>query len=86
MEQKLLTRESVAKRWDISVKTLDHWRWSGRGPHYIKIGREIFYRLSSIEHFEDSQERKSTSELPPRTTLALPVASKKELKLPRKKG
>jgi hypothetical protein len=49
METPLLSRKSLATRWKVKMKTLDQWRWSGRGPQY------------AIEHFEECKEQKSTS-------------------------
>jgi hypothetical protein len=71
MQTGLFTRESLAARWNMTTKTLDQWRWNGRGPEYIKIGREIFYRDSAIERFEESKQRKSTSS-PPSQFSTLP--------------
>jgi hypothetical protein len=61
METPLLSRKSLATRWKVKMKTLDQWRWSGRGPQYVKIGRKVFYRVPAIEHFEECKEQKSTS-------------------------
>jgi hypothetical protein len=82
MQTALLTRESLATRWKLKIKTLDQWRWSGRGPQYVKIGREIFYRLPTVEQFEESKEQKSTSTPPSRAqVLAAPAPRKKSTKL-----
>ena len=84
MQTALLTRESLAIRWKVTIKTLDQWRWSGHGPRYVKIGRAIFYRLPSIEQFEESKEQKSTSTPPSQAhTLSscIPASHKKSSKL-----
>lgn len=31
--------------------TLEIWRWSGKGPAYLKLGRSVRYRLSDLEAF-----------------------------------
>lgn len=46
------TQVGLAKRWQISPRTLEQWRWQGRGPHFLKIGGRVIYRLSDIEAFE----------------------------------
>ena len=33
------------------MKTLQNWRVLGHGPHYIKMGKRVFYRLSDLEAF-----------------------------------
>jgi hypothetical protein len=62
MQQNILKPWDLANRWGVSMATLSHWRWSGKGPHYIKIGRHISYLLKDIEEFEISKRRRSTSE------------------------
>lgn len=45
-------QKDLAGRWLISPRTLEQWRWQGRGPRYLKIGGRVVYRLSDIEAFE----------------------------------
>ncbi len=47
-----LDQKDLAKRWLMSPRTLEQWRWQGRGPRYLKIGGRVVYRLSDIEAFE----------------------------------
>lgn len=49
---KNLDQKDLAERWLISPRTLEQWRWQGRGPRYLKIGGRVIYRLSDIEAFE----------------------------------
>lgn len=46
------TEVQVAKRIKFSPKTLRNWRSSGKGPHFIKIGRLIRYRELDVITFE----------------------------------
>lgn len=62
METPLLTPDDLAERWNISSTTLKKWRWSGRGPKYVKIGRGALYRLQDIEKFEEQKLRCNTSQ------------------------
>lgn len=48
-----LTPEELAKRWSVKSKTLSQWRWNGRGPKFLKLGRHVMYRLADIEEFEN---------------------------------
>ena len=34
----LLNEKQVAKRLVVSIKTLQQWRWQGKGPPYRKLG------------------------------------------------
>jgi helix-turn-helix protein len=47
-----LDQNNLAERWLISPRTLEQWRWQGRGPRYLKIGGRVVYRLSDVEVFE----------------------------------
>jgi hypothetical protein len=50
-------QKAVARRWSISPRTLERWRWLGQGPRYLKIGGRVVYRLEDIEAFEARQLR-----------------------------
>ncbi len=65
MEPTYLKPKALSNRWGISTGTLGQWRWNGRGPHYLKMGRHIVYRLQDIEEFEKSRRRRNTSENSP---------------------
>ena len=47
-----LDQKDLAKRWLISPRTLEQWRWQGRGPRYLKIGGRVRYPLSEVEAHE----------------------------------
>ena len=85
MREPLLTEEALAKRWNLTTRTLCQWRWSGCGPFFIKIGRVVYYRLQAVEDFEERKQRKSTSEIPPSPYSPQPcplsLRKKKPLKL-----
>ena len=40
-----LDQKHLAERWLISPRTLEQWRWQGRGPRYLKIGGRVVYRI-----------------------------------------
>jgi hypothetical protein len=52
-----IDQKAVARRWSISPRTLERWRWLGQGPRYLKIGGRVVYRLEDIEAFETRQLR-----------------------------
>jgi hypothetical protein len=55
-----LDQKGLAKRWLISPRTLEQWRWQGRGPEYLKIGGRVVYRISDIEAFESASLHSNT--------------------------
>jgi len=57
MATKHLTQSEVARRWCLSPRTLERWRWLGKGPPFLKIGGRVAYRLEDIEAFEAAQIR-----------------------------
>lgn len=47
-----LCQELVSRRWGISTRTLEGWRYRQKGPNFVKIGGRVRYRLSDLEDFE----------------------------------
>jgi hypothetical protein len=45
----------LARRWSLSPRTLERWRWLRQGPAYLKIGGRIVYRLEDVEAFESAK-------------------------------
>lgn len=45
--------EEASKILQTPKKTLQHWRYIGVGPKYIKVGRSVRYRLSDLQSFLD---------------------------------
>lgn len=56
-----LHQVELARRWKLSPRTLERWRWIGEGPKFIKLGGRVVYRLQDIEAFETEQLRDSTA-------------------------
>jgi hypothetical protein len=54
---KHLHQVELARRWQISPRTLERWRWLKAGPPYLKIGGRVVYRLEDVESFELAQTR-----------------------------
>jgi len=51
MSNDFLTQLDLARRWRMSPRTLERWRWLGKGPPYIRIAH-VLYRLEDIKSFE----------------------------------
>lgn len=50
-EKKLLTEREVAEALAVSRQTVANWRFKGRGPRYLKVGRLVRYRPGDVEEF-----------------------------------
>ena len=57
MTTKHLNQYELAKRWTISQRTLERWRWRKKGPPYLKIGGRVAYELAAVEAFELARRR-----------------------------
>jgi predicted site-specific integrase-resolvase len=55
-----LNQTELARRWRMSERTLERWRWLGQGPVFIKAGGRVLYRMEDIEAFEARQLRQRT--------------------------
>ena len=49
-----LLTEEVARRFRVSPRTLEQWRYRGIGPQYRRVGGRVIYSLDEIERFEKS--------------------------------
>lgn len=54
MSETCLNQIDLARRWRISPRTLERWRWLGEGPQYLKLGGRVLYRVADIEAYEQS--------------------------------
>ncbi len=57
MDIKHLNQTELARRWRISPRTLERWRWVKQGPAFLKIGKHVVYRIEDIEAYEAEQRR-----------------------------
>ncbi|WP_043743558.1 helix-turn-helix transcriptional regulator [Paramagnetospirillum magneticum] len=55
MAERFLCQKQLAKRWGISHRTLESWRYRGIGLPYLKLGGRIVYRIGDIEAYEAQQ-------------------------------
>ena len=62
MADQFLNQVHLARRWKISPRTLERWRWTGEGPAYLKIGGRVVYRLEDVETFERERRCESTAQ------------------------
>jgi hypothetical protein len=47
---------------ELSPRTLERWRRSGRGPKFVQIGRRVGYTDEALEDYKRQQTRSHTAE------------------------
>lgn len=58
LESDLITTAEAAQFFrHRNRSTLDHWRSTGTGPAYYKVGRLVFYRRSDLSAYVESRRR-----------------------------
>ncbi|SUZ33416.1 hypothetical protein ROE7235_03186 [Roseibaca ekhonensis] len=55
MQKHCLNQKELARRWGLSHRTLERWRYAGQGPAFLKLGGRVLYRRGEVEAFEESQ-------------------------------
>jgi hypothetical protein len=60
-----LNQSELAKRWSLSARTLERWRWQRQGPPFLKVGGRVVYRLEDVESYETAQLRQRDAIGPP---------------------
>lgn len=56
MQETHLNQIDLARRWKISHRTLERWRWLGKGPQFLKLGGRVVYRMADVLAFEEAQK------------------------------
>ena len=55
-----ITQEQLAARWHMSPRTLEQWRWLGKGPRFLKIGARVLYDEDDVAHYETERRYQNT--------------------------
>jgi hypothetical protein len=55
-----LNQEQLARRWSLSPRTLERWRWLRQGPQYLRIGGHVVYRIEDVEAYEATNLRQTS--------------------------
>lgn len=58
---KHLNQLELARRWAMSPRSMERWRWTGVGPRFLKLGGRIVYRAADIEAYEAERLHESTA-------------------------
>ena len=53
----IYTRDQTAELLGITPETLNRWRWSGRGPRALHLGKRVHYHRDDIVAWLDAQTR-----------------------------
>ena len=53
----LIDEVALAMRLGVSRSTLQSWRYAGRGPRFIKLGRLIRYRTIDVDAYLQAHTR-----------------------------
>lgn len=61
MNENLKTEEAAAFL-KVKPATLEQWRWNGKGPQFIKMGRSVRYRKFDLDAFIEARVFGSTTE------------------------
>jgi len=62
MADQFLNQVHLARRWHVSPRTLERWRWTGEGPAFFKIGGRVVYRLDDVEAYERARRFENTTQ------------------------
>lgn len=60
----LIDEARLAARLGVSRATLQSWRYAGRGPRYLKLGRLIRYREADVDAYLRAQVRGGLTVVP----------------------
>ena len=55
VNERWLSRQELADRYGLPVKTLAQWASKGTGPRYARMGRHVRYRLSDVVDWESAR-------------------------------
>lgn len=56
----LLTSREVSEALKVTEATLADWRYRGRGPRFVKLGRLVRYRTEDVHQWLSDSQRRNT--------------------------
>jgi predicted site-specific integrase-resolvase len=62
-----LSEPELARRWNVSRRSLQRWRAEGTGPAYLRLNGRVVYALQDIAAFEAMARVPATSTERPQT-------------------
>lgn len=60
----VMSEHAAARRLGVSVRSLQKWRVTGKGPAFCKLGRLVGYTEQDLRAFVDANVRTSTRSIP----------------------
>jgi helix-turn-helix protein len=54
-DDRWISRQDLADRYGLPLKTPAEWASKGTGPRYAKFGRHVRYRMSDVMSWERAQ-------------------------------
>ena len=60
MDGRCISQNELAKRWQVSESTLEHWRAEGIDPLFLKLRGQVRYRDTDIIAYENQVLHAST--------------------------
>ena len=54
----LITPEQFAKQMNVTVRTLQQWNAERTGPPRVTVGRQIFYKVTSVQAWLETREQR----------------------------
>jgi predicted site-specific integrase-resolvase len=61
-EMALMRETEAARLLSLSARTLQKWRWSGKGPTFVRLNGAVRYNRDDLLRFVSSARRTSTSD------------------------
>jgi predicted site-specific integrase-resolvase len=58
---KMMTPQETATALEVQPATLARWRWSGKGPRFVKYGKHVRYRKEDVLDFIEASVREHTA-------------------------
>lgn len=62
VEPAFLDSHGAAVFLGLRARTLDRWRWAGRGPRFRRHGGRVVYAVADLLAWSEAQVRVSTSD------------------------
>lgn len=54
------SQDELAARWKMSPRTLEQWRWLGKGPKFLRLGARVLYPDEEFDNYEARQPCQNT--------------------------
>ena len=71
----LLSPPQLAELISCKLRTLEFWRNNGKGPRFIRVGKSIRYRVSSVDSWITQQSNQPVNTTGQTNNNAAPLSS-----------